>query len=311
MPAHQAHSHSHAHGAEHTHSHSHGEIHAATKQNEKRVLVAMVLTFAFMGIEFVGAYLSGSLALKADAFHSATDAIALMLAWWAFRISMKPADSKRTYGYSRFPIIAAYTNAIILFALTAEILHEAFDRYEHPTQIEPSIMMIVAAIGLVINLVNFVILHRGAGDNMNLQGAALHVLGDALVSITTIIGGIVIYYTGWTPIDLWLSVLVSLVILRSAYILMKKSAHILLQGSPEDFCYDTTRQDLVAAIPEIKTIDRLHIWQLSNEKCVVTLHCAVEDQSQRAAIVQSIENYFDGIYNLDHCTIQLRDDQNT
>ncbi len=306
-----AHGHSHGHGgADHAHSHS-GVIHAATERNEKKVLIAMVLTLAFMGIEFVGAFLSGSLALKADAFHSATDAAALLLAWWAFKISKKPADQKRSFGYHRFPVLAAYTNAIILFVLILEILSETLDRFENPQPIEPGIMIGVAFIGLCINALNFYILHKGSDGNINLQGAAIHVMGDALVSVATIVGGLVIYYTGWTPIDLILSLLVSTIILRSAYLLLKRSAHILLEGTPEDFSYETTREDLIQNVPHVEAIKRLNVWQLSNEYGVVTIHCSIKEDACSFKTSQLIEAYFKDNHQIQHCTVQLSQSENS
>lgn len=311
-----SHSHSHSHGghgdcgSDHAHSHS-GVIHAATERNAKKVLIAMVLTLAFMGIEFVGAAFSHSLALKADAFHSATDAAALMLAWWAFKVSQKPADDKRSFGYFRFPVLAAYTNAIILFVLILEILSEALDRFENPQPIVPGIMISVAIIGLCINAINFYILHKGSEGNINLQGAAIHVMGDALVSVATIIGGLVIYYTGWTPIDLILSLLVSAIILRSAFLLLKRSAHILLEGTPEDFSYDTTRANLLEQVPHIEAVTRLNVWQLSNEQGVVTIHCTIKGDACSYEASEMIENYFSNNHQIQHCTVQIKKSPNS
>ena len=183
--------------------------------NMRRVIIALILTGTFMVVEVIGGVISGSLALLADAGHMLTDTMALALAAVAFHVSKRPADAKLTYGYQRFQILAAFVNGLSLLLIVAWILYEAIDRFRHPNEILGSTMLLVAALGLIVNIVAFIVLHGGDRNNLNIRGAALHVLGDLLGSVAAIIAALVIIQTGWTPIDPILSVAVALLILRS------------------------------------------------------------------------------------------------
>ncbi len=219
---------------DHGHDHDHDHTPTVTSANERKVLVSFFLIFGFMLVEAVGGVLSGSLALLADAGHMLTDAVALALAYAAFRFGRRAADSKRTFGYLRFEVIAGFLNAVTLFAIVAWIAYEAWERLQAPPVILAGPMMIVAVLGLLINVLVLWIMTRGETDHVNVKGAILHVMGDLLGSVGAIVAAIVIYFTGWTPIDPILSVLVAALILRSAWKLLAKSIHILLEGAPED-----------------------------------------------------------------------------
>ena len=208
------------------HDHAHRR---ATADNQRNVFWAMVLTGGFMVAEAIGGVIAGSLALIADAGHMLTDAAALGLAWAAFRVGRWPQDARRTYGYHRFQVLAAFVNALALVAIVGWIAIEAVRRLFDPVEIMGGLMLAIAALGLLVNLCAFAILRRGDHQNLNVQGALLHVLGDLLGSIAAIVGALVILWTGWTPIDPLLSLLVAGLILRSAWRLLRKSAHILLE----------------------------------------------------------------------------------
>ena len=196
--------------AGHHHTHSHAD---PSGGNEKRILWAMALTGSFMFAEVIGGILSGSLALIADAGHMLTDFAALALSWAAFRASRRPNDTKRTYGYHRFQVLAAFVNGLTMVLIVGWILFEAVRRLMEPVEILAGPMLVIAALGLVVNIIAFAILHSGAKENLNMQGAALHVLGDLLGSVGAIAAAGIILWTGWTPIDPLLSVLVALLIL--------------------------------------------------------------------------------------------------
>ena len=206
---------------------------AQTNSNMRRVTIALVLTATFMVVEVIGGIISGSLALLADAGHMLTDTMALALAAVAFHVSKRPADHRLTYGYQRFQILAAFVNGLSLLIIVGWILFEAVNRFLSPSNVIGGTMLIVAAAGLIVNIIAFVVLHGGDRDNLNIRGAALHVAGDLLGSVAAIIAAIVIIYTGWVPIDPILSVAVAMLILRSAWILLKRSSHVLLEGAPE------------------------------------------------------------------------------
>src|SRR5947207_2201880 len=218
-------------GPDHQQAHRHHD-HAAHghASNEQRVGWAALLTGAFMLVEAAGGVLAGSLALLADAGHMLTDAASLTLAWLAFRIARRPADWRRTYGFHRFQVLAAYSNGLALFFIAVAICYEAIHRVREPVEILAGPMLAVAVIGLLVNLAAFFVLHGAERGNLNVKGAMLHVLGDLLGSAAAIIAALVILATGWTPIDPLLSVLVAVLILRSAWVLVSASGHILLQG---------------------------------------------------------------------------------
>ncbi|MGH6862400.1 MAG: cation diffusion facilitator family transporter, partial [Phyllobacterium sp.] len=233
-------------------SHSHeGHDHAPriTADNERKVLIAFLITFSFMVVEVIGGLLSGSLALIADAGHMLTDAGALALAYAAFRFGKRAADERRTFGYLRFEVIAGLINAMALFAILIWIVIEAVERFRNPGEVLAGPMFVVATIGLLINITVFWILTRGDSEHVNIKGAVLHVLGDLLGSVAAIGAAIVIYYTGWTPIDPILSILVCLLILRSAWSLMRNSLHILLEGAPENASPEEIEHNLLKTIP--------------------------------------------------------------
>ena len=190
-------------------------------RNERRVLAALCLTGVFMLVEAAGGLLSGSLALLADAGHMLTDTAALALAWVAFRTSRRPADPRRSYGYHRLQVIAAFVNGAALAAIVAWIAFEAIGRLLEPRPIDGPLMLAVAAVGLLVNISAFLILHGADRDNLNVRGAILHVVGDLLGSVATLAAAGVILATGWTPIDPMLSLLVAVLILRSAWALVR------------------------------------------------------------------------------------------
>lgn len=244
---------SHAHDHGHDHDHDHDHTPTVTSANERKVLLSFFLIFGFMVVEAVGGVLSGSLALLADAGHMLTDAAALALAYAAFRFGRRAADSKRTFGYLRFEVIAGFLNAVTLFAIVAWIAYEAWERLQAPPVILAGPMMIVAVLGLLVNVLVLWIMTRGETDHVNVKGAILHVMGDLLGSVGAIVAAIVIYLTGWTPIDPILSVLVAALILRSAWKLLAKSIHILLEGAPEDASPEKVEQGLMGAVLRTKS----------------------------------------------------------
>ena len=198
--------------------------------------------------EFAGGIISGSLALIADAGHMLIDFASLALAWFAFRLARRPADWKRTYGFDRFQVIVAFANGITLFFVAGWIVYEAVERLSDPVPIAGPVMAAVAAMGLIVNIVAFAILHGADRDNLNIRGAALHVMGDLLGSVAALAAAGIVMATGWTPIDPILSVVVALLILRSAWRVIAASSHILLEGTPADIDIEAVVADLAGSI---------------------------------------------------------------
>ena len=277
--------------------------------NIRRVQIALVLTGVFMIVEVIGGVLSGSLALLADAGHMLADTMALALAVVAFRVSSRPADSKRSYGYQRFQILAAFVNGLGLLIIVGWILIEAGQRLMSPPEVMGPMMLAVATAGLLVNIFAFVVLHGGDQDNLNIRGAALHVAGDLLGSIAAIAAAIVIIFTGWMPIDPILSVLVALLILRSAWHLVKRSAHILLEGSPEWLDQDRMQSRLVERIPAISSIHHVHVWGLTQQHLMLTMHVALEGEPPDAtAVVRRVKNVLREDFGINHSTIEIETD---
>ena len=285
----------------HDHHHSHDD-----KSSIKRVQLALVLTGIFMVVEVVGGIISGSLALLADAGHMLTDTMALALAAFAFRVSSKPADTKRSYGYQRFQIIAAFVNGLSLLAIVGWILFEAVMRMINPPEVIGTTMLVVASAGLVVNVVVFLILHSGDQENLNIRGAALHVLGDLLGSVAAIIAAFVIIKTGWMPIDPLLSVLVAALILRSAWQLVRRSAHILLEGAPEWLNLADMQSKIIASVPQVTEIHHVHVWGLTPQHPMLTMHVVLEEKPEDpTALVRSVKQVLKSKFGINHSTIEV------
>jgi len=275
----------------------------------KRVQVALALTGTFMLVEVAGGILSGSLALLADAGHMLTDTMALALSAIAFRVSSRPADAKRSYGYQRFQILAAFVNGLSLFVIVGWILIEAIQRILQPPVVMGQTMLIVAAAGLVINIIVFAVLHGGDQENLNMRGAALHVLGDLLGSVAAITAALIILTTGWMPIDPILSVGVAVLIFRSAWHLVKRSTHILLEGAPEWLDVDEMQSKIISSNPEVREIHHVHVWGLTPQHPMLTMHVAVSQiQSDTTATIRSIKDLLRNEYGINHSTIEVECD---
>jgi cobalt-zinc-cadmium efflux system protein len=283
--------------------------HVNADSNSRRVLIALVLTGTFMIVEVIGGILSGSLALLADAGHMLTDTMALALAALAFRVSSRPADSKRSYGYQRFQILAAFVNGLTLLGIVGWILFEAVRRLMSPPEVMGPMMLVVASVGLLVNVFAFIVLHGGDKENMNIQGAALHVFGDLLGSVAAIVAAIVIIYTAWMPIDPILSILVALLILRSAWHLLKRSAHILLEGAPEWLDQERMQKRLIERIPAVNSIHHVHVWGLTPQHLMLTMHVALKDNPpEPTAVVRRIKNVLREDFGISHSTIEIETD---
>jgi cobalt-zinc-cadmium efflux system protein len=250
-------------GSAHGHHAHHGHHHSHAPRNERRVGWAGLLTGTFMVAEAIGGALAGSLALLADAGHMFVDSASLVLAWLAFRIARRPADWKRTYGFHRFQVLAAFTNGITLFFIALAITYEAVHRLNAPVQILAGPMLGIAAIGLAINVAALAALHGADRSNLNIKGAMLHVVGDLLGSVAAIGAALIILWTGWTPIDPILSMLVALLILRNAWSLVHESGLILLEATPHHLDVQDMQADLARTIPGLQNVHHVHAWSLT------------------------------------------------
>lgn len=272
---------------------------------EKRLMWAILLTGGFMFVEVIGGIVSSSLALLSDAFHMLSDCSSLILALLAARMTKKPSDHKRSYGYHRIEVLAALFNGLSLLLIVAWILYEAIHRLMDPAEVQGEMMLSVAFIGLVVNCVVFAILHRKHERNLNMKGAVIHVIGDLLSSVAAIVAAIVILYTGWMPIDPLLSIVVSLLILKSGISITNKAIHILLEGTPEPHLVDQVNTLLKNDFNEITDVHHIHIWSLTSDKPVVTLHVNVRKNTDHDELLVGIKKKLVEHFGIAHSTIQI------
>lgn len=273
--------------------------------NETRVGLAAGLTGTFMLAEIIGGLVSGSLALLADAGHMLTDFVSLTLAWVAFRLARRPADSRRTYGFDRFQILAAFANGLALFAIAGWIVWEALSRLIAPGEVLGGVMLVIGVAGLVVNIAAYVTLRGADRENLNVRAAAVHVIGDLLGSLAVIAASLVIMTTGWTPIDPLLSLLVAAIILRSALRVVIDSGHILLEGVPHGVDAEEIGPDLTEHVPAVRRVHHVHVWSISQERPMVTLHAVVGAGTQAPPAVAAIRERLKQRFGLDHATIEI------
>jgi cobalt-zinc-cadmium efflux system protein len=303
--AHAAHDHHHGpasgHGA-HDHSHGHAHSHDASAT---RVSLAALLIGGFMFVELAGGLLAGSLALLADAGHMLSDFASLTLAFVGFRIARRPADARRTFGFRRFSVLAAFVNGLALFAVAAWITIEAILRLNRPHDVLAGPMLWIAGVGLAVNVAAFLVLHGADRDNLNVRGALLHVIGDLLGSVAAIAAALIIMTTGWTAADPILSVLVALIILRSAWTLVSESGHILLEGAPRRIDIEAVKADLAAHVDGVLDIHHAHAWSLDETQSLMTLHAHIRETADGPAIVARIKQRLRDIHAIDHATVEI------
>lgn len=258
-----------------------------------------------MVAEVIGGLLSGSLALLADAGHMLTDTGSLFLAWIAARMSHKPADTLRSYGYHRVQILAAFSNGVFFILIVGWITYEAVQRILNPVEVIGGIMLVIAGLGLVVNLLAFYILHGAGGKDLNVRAALLHVLGDLLGSVAAISAAVIILGTGWMPIDPILSLFVALLILRSAWMVVKESTHILLEGTPQDIDIEILQTAIIDAIPCVRDVHHVHVWSLTPEHPLLTLHVNVDSDADSTQVLQRVKLVLQDRFQIHHSTIQV------
>ena len=269
----------------------------------KRLAIALSLTSVFLVAELVGAFLFDSLALLSDAAHMFTDSAALAIALAAVKIGQRPPDDKRTFGYRRFEILAAAFNAILLFAVAGYVLIEGIGRFFDPKPVESVGMLIVATIGLVVNLISMRILAGGKDDSLNVKGAYLEVWADMLGSLGVIAAAVAIYLTGYNWIDPIVAIGIGLWVLPRTWVLLRDTTHILLQGVPRGFDLKAIRERM-GQVPGVVGVHDLHLWSVAGDDASLTAHVAIADgggsESTRRAVVGMLETEF----NIHHATIQ-------
>lgn len=297
------HAHAHPHGGHDHHGH-HGHTHGAGAGSKRRILIAALLTGVFMLAEAVGGVLTGSLALLADAGHMLTDSMALFFAWYAFHLAGRQATARLSFGYDRLKTLVAYTNGLAIFVIGAWIVWEAWQRFEQPGPVLGVPMLAIALVGLAVNVVAFLVLHGGDRHDLNMRGALLHVIGDLLGSVAALVAAGVILATGWYPIDPILSVLVALLLFRSAFALVRDAGHVLLEGTPGGIDRDGVARDLVASVAEVRDVHHMHVWSLDGARTVATLHARLAPGADAHAAIGAIKRRLATTHGIRHATVE-------
>lgn len=283
---------------DHEHCHSHGK-----NKSIQVLVISIFLLLIFALVEGLGGWWSGSLALLSDAGHMASDAIALMIAAFAAWFAAKPPSSQHSYGFERAEIIAAWFSSLTLIAISIAIIVEAVARIHHPPKsIHGSMVMVIAIIGIVINLLVAWLLSRGE-KNLNMRAAVLHVLSDLLASFAALLSGAVIYYTGWLLIDPILSILIGVMIMISSIRLLRESMLILMEGVPRHIDYGAVEQS-IAQLDGVRSVHDLHIWALSSGRIALSAHIDIHELSEWQTVLTRLSEMLNHDYQINHITLQ-------
>jgi cobalt-zinc-cadmium efflux system protein len=266
--------------------------------------VVLAFTTTYMFAEVIGGLLTGSLALLADAAHMLSDNIALGLALFAFWLADKPPTPNRSFGYKRAEILAALFNGVTIVAVSIWIFYEAYGRFQNPPEVLGGWMMVVAVIGLVVNLAGTLILTRSAGENLNMQGALRHVLADLLGSIGVIVAALVIVVTGWSYADPIISVFIAVLILFSSWKLLRESVNILLESSPPGIDAEEVGREM-AGVEGVKEVHDLHIWMVTSGFPALSAHVLVGKDDDCHRKRRDLEEMLDEEFGIDHTTLQV------
>ncbi|HSB10826.1 MAG TPA: cation diffusion facilitator family transporter [Blastocatellia bacterium] len=272
--------------------------------NRRRLVAVLVLTLAYMLAEIAGGFLTNSLALLSDAGHMLADVAALVLAFFALRFAARPATATKTYGYYRMEILAALANGTALVVISLLIAYEAFHRIRSPEGVRGLELTVIAAGGLVVNLISAYLLHPASEENLNMRGAFLHVLGDALGSIGAIVAGVLIWQWGWMIADPLISVAMCLLIIYSSWQLVRESVNILLEGTPSHINIRAL-VDTIHAVPGVVGVHDLHVWTISSGMEALSAHVTIEPEASHRATLEVLQERLRAGFNIGHLTIQI------
>ncbi len=290
------------HSHDHSHDHGHDHSHAGTG---RALIASLVLTLGFVAFEAVAGFRASSLALLSDAGHNFADAFALLLAAFGFYLQSRPANAVKTYGYQRAGVLAAFVNAVSLVVLALLLFFESYRRLRNPQPVVESTMIIVAAMGLVLNL--FIVWRLGGhGHDMNIRAAWIHMMGDAMSCVAIIAGAIAIHYTGWQIIDPVLSILIGLMIVWSGWGIIRESLNVLLEGSPKGIELEEVTGGM-RGVDGVIDVHDLHIWSLGSQVHALSCHVLIDDvpPSASEAILRSIKAVLCDRFSINHSTIQF------
>lgn len=299
--------HNHGHADDHDHGHEHAhDLRQQSTGGKRDLLIALSITILMMIAEVIGGLLSNSLALLSDAGHMLTDNLALLLSFFAMKFATMPATEKRTFGFYRLEILAALINGIILVVVSLYIIYQAYLRMINPQRVEGMLMLIVAAIGLVANIIGAVVLMKHSHSNLNIRGAYLHIVGDAFSSVGVVVGGVIILSTGWYLIDPILSILISFVIIYGAWALVKESVSILLESVPSHIDIETVAT-AIGKVRGVREAYHIHVWTITSGVHAMSAHVLIDDQlvSRSRDLIDDIKTLLAEKFKILHSTIQL------
>jgi len=294
----------------HTSPNQSAELHDPTfnqQKNKKILLTVLSMTLVFFFAEVIGGFWTNSLALLSDAGHMLSDIVALCLSLFAIWISFRPAHKKKTFGYFRAEILVAFVNGVILMVISIIIFREAFYRIQAPEVVKGAPMLVIATLGLIINLIGAFLLSKGSKKNINIRAVFFHVLGDALGSIGAISAGMAIWLKGWNWFDPLVSFFIGSIIIYGAWWILWDSAQILMQGVPAHLNTEEIKQSMLK-VEGVNSIDDLHVWTLTSHVEVLTAHVVINNISNGMDILKKLHGVLNKKYGLEHITIQIEDE---
>ncbi len=289
-----------------TNEHNHSHFANAAQQTVQRLAVALFLTLAFVLVEAGAGFFANSLALLTDAAHNLTDVIALALSWYAVRLTLQPSNSQKTYGYHRAGILVALANSTTLVIIALGIFYEAYRRFMSPPEVKAGIMVVVGLIAVVVNFATAWLVRHGSDHDLNLRSAFVHLMGDVVSTMGAVVAGAIIYFTRADWLDPLVSVLIGILILYSAWGIVRETVEILLEATPRDLDMETMVED-IRGVDGVLGVHDLHVWSLTQNLRTMSAHILTADVPiSRGAVIQSrVNELLSNRYNIAHATLQL------
>ncbi|MGG7470492.1 cation diffusion facilitator family transporter [Chryseobacterium arthrosphaerae] len=280
---------------------------SAAGRHKKNLLIVLCLSGTYLIAEVIGGIVTNSLALLADAAHMLTDVVGLLLAFIAIKIGEKKADPSRTYGYYRTEILAAVINAVVLLGISVYVLFEAYQRFQNPPEVQSKSMLIVAGIGLIVNIAGMMILRKDSEGSLNMKGAYFEVLSDMLTSVGVMIAGVIMLTTGWYYADPLISAAIGLLIFPRTWRLLKEAVNVLLEGTPKDVDIHGLRKSL-EEVPGVKNIHDLHVWSLTSGVNAMSAHVVKETGISQNQLLKALTEKTVNTFKISHTTFQIEDE---
>lgn len=282
----------------------HSHAHSPASGNKKKLAIVFGLTLLYLIAEIIGGLLTHSLALLADAGHMLTDVAGLGLALFAIRFAERPATPERTYGFYRVEILAALANAVVLIGISLYILYEAYERFRNPPEVQSKAMLLVAAIGLLVNIAGIFILREGSSESLNMKGAYFEVLSDMLTSVGVIIAALIMLTTGWYYADPLISAGIGLFILPRTWKLMREAVGVLLEGAPADVNL-TALREAMGKVKGVAGVHDLHVWSLTSGVNAMSAHAVLVDGATHDEVLSAVQDCVTREFKIAHATIQV------